>query len=790
MIPASLVLLCGISAGFTPADSAAGTIDLTHATVVTPPGLSGPEGKAIDLLLDEVERRTQIRWRHVDKWPTDADALIVVGQAKVLGLLRLALASGDDAGTRPEGFRIQVGRVDRTPIIQVAGNDARGVLFGVGRLLRAMVMDKNKVGLPANFQVTTAPHYRLRGHQLGYRPKTNSYDGWDLPQWERYIRDLTVFGTNTVELIPPRSDDASDSPHFPRAPLDMMVGMSRLCDEYGLDVWVWYPALDKDYSDAKTVRAALEEWGSVFARLPRIDAVFVPGGDPGHTRPRDLMALLEQATAVLHRHHPAATMWVSPQGFSPAWLDEFFAILRQEPGWLGGVVYGPGTRLSLQELRSAVPARYPIRHYPDITHSRTCQYPVPDWDTAFAMTEAREAINPRPRGEAQIFHVTQPYTTGFITYSEGCNDDVNKVIWSALGWDPDASIVETLRDYGRYFIGPDYADDFAQGLLALERNWQGPVLANPGIHTALLQFQSMEKAARPGQLLNWRFQQALYRAYYDEYVRVRLVYETQLEDAAMAQLRQAGRVGAIAAMQKAQALLDQAVTHPVAEDLRARVFELGEALFQSIRMQLSVERYKAASIGRGANLDTIDRPLNDRAWLLARFAAIRKIDSEAIRLKQVDDIVNWTNPGPGGFYDDAGNPTRQPHLVRGIGADRDPAFFHTAATVFEDKLALRKSWWDQAMAHYDAPLTFRYDGLDPAARYVIRVVYGGGPIHLVANEGVEIHPYINRPYELVEFPIPPSATASRRLELRWYAHPGRGGNGRGCQVAEVWLLRR
>jgi len=29
--------------------------------------------------------------------------------------------------------------------------------------------------------------------------------------------------------------------------------MSRLADEYGLDVWIWYPAMDPDYGDPKTV---------------------------------------------------------------------------------------------------------------------------------------------------------------------------------------------------------------------------------------------------------------------------------------------------------------------------------------------------------------------------------------------------------------------------------------------------------------------------------------------------------------------------------------------------------
>src|SRR5205807_5980452 len=166
----------------------------------------------------------------------------------------------------------------------------------------------------------------------------------------------------------------------------------------------------------------------------------------------------------------------------------------------------------------------------------------------FALTEAREVINPRPLGQARIFRLLQKHTNGFITYSEGCNDDVNKVVWSALGWDPEADVAEVLRSYSRYFLGHHYTDSFAQGLLALEKNWEGPALTNTNIYATLQQFQALEKAASPRDRLNWRFQQALYRAYYDAYVRSRLLYETQLEDEAMGKLRQAHASGALTAV--------------------------------------------------------------------------------------------------------------------------------------------------------------------------------------------------------------------------------------------------
>ncbi len=109
----------------------------------------------------------------------------------------------------------------------VAGVDERGILFGAGCLLRALVMEKGSIALPAGFGLHTSPHCQLRGHQLGYRDKTNSYDAWDLRQWDQYIREMAVFGTNAIELMPPRSDDRLDSVHFPLPPMETMIGMSQ-----------------------------------------------------------------------------------------------------------------------------------------------------------------------------------------------------------------------------------------------------------------------------------------------------------------------------------------------------------------------------------------------------------------------------------------------------------------------------------------------------------------------------------------------------------------------------------
>jgi hypothetical protein len=806
---------------------AIGVLDLSKAVVVAPRALSPRERKAAQVLVEEVEKRTQLRWAVVEDWTAkqpERTAAVVVGSR---GILRdshsISLRSVIDATvppTAPEGYRLRTSDGSHGPLVLVEGADERGVLFGVGGLLRTLRMSKGRVLLPGALDVETAPKYKLRGHQLGYRPKTNAYDAWSVSMWDQYFRDLAVFGTNAVELIPPRSDDEPDSPHFPLPPMDMMFQMSRRADEYGLDVWIWYPAMDRSYSDPKTVENALHEWGEVFTALPRIDAVFVPGGDPGDTEPKLLMALLEKQTASLQRHHPQARMWMSPQSFDEAWLNEFFEIIPREPAWLSGVVYGPQMRIGVSALRENLPERYPIRLYPDITHSVECQFPVSDWDVAYALTEGREVINPRPLGYANIFRLQAPYSIGFLSYSEGCNDDVNKFVWSSLGWDPEKPVIEILREYSGYFISERLRDDFAQGILSLEENWKGPLIANENVTTTLDQFRSMEDSASPGELLNWRFQMGLYRAYFDAYVQARLIHETGAQERAFQKLDKIYSLGAtlnpldideppsgptsngdpLELLGEAESALNEPLTDPVAPSWRTRILELGEALFQSIHMQLAVERYQAEAVSRAANLDTLDAPLNDAAWLKDQFRRIHALDSYAEKRRAISEIIERTNPGPGGFYDNLGELSRQRHLVPGVGPLKDPEFRASALVGHGypewSGAAVPLAWKRWAESLYDAPLEMRYSDLDPNARYKIRVVYSGDEsrvkIRLDCNANGQVHPPIPKPWppRPLEFDVPVEATGTGGLTLIWHQERGRGGNGRGCQVAEVWLMKK
>jgi hypothetical protein len=796
------ILLC-LSSSILAAQSPK-SVDLTHAIVIAPENADGPQTAALHLLVDEVAKRTGVEWKvetyAAETAPPVRSLSIVIGREDQLRTPPLAQSAKPwpAALQKPEAFRIDT--LLSGTLLRISGHDDRGMLFGIGYLLRHIEFTHNRATLTAPLNIVTAPRYTVRGHQLGYRFKNNTYDAWTPERFEQYIRDLAVFGSNTIELLPPKTDDAPSSPLFPLPAMETMIRVSAILKKYGLRCSVFYPAMAQNYAAPTTVASELHDWGEVFRQLPQLDEVFVPGGDPGHTDPAVLFPFLAKVAVVLHQSHPQAGIWVSAQGFNADQMQRFYALVAAHPAWLAGIVVGPQSRDDLIAQRAHIPAGIPIRFYPDIAHTMHSQFPVPAWNVAYALTEGREVIDPRPMQETAIFRHYAPAMSGFVTYSEGVNDDINKFIWSELGWSPDADPVETVQEYASYFLGSDGLPSgaFAQGILALEQNWTGPLAANESVDATLRQFQQMQTGASPAQAANWRFEEALYRAFTDAYERRGLIAATAREQHALTALAAAPQSGSLQAMQNAtQALTPDPAEASVLQPLRNTIETLAGQLFNNIGMQLSVKKYGASAVGRGASLDTVDVSLNDRAWLENQFTRIRALAAEPQRLSAIATIVNWTNPGPGSFYDDLGNPSAEPHLVRHENYSSDPAFLHTPLDSFADHTpdqGWRLSQITHALALYDQPLELRYTGLAASAHYKLRIDYAGEdstqPLTLTAN-GIVIHGPRKRATnpEIVEFEIPAVATHTGTLDLQWTQPKGLGGGGRGLQVAEVWLIR-
>jgi hypothetical protein len=786
----SFVLLVIFAAIGSRASSAEDGLDLTHATIVGRDANVAPlvERTAATVLTEEVQKRTGAQWRVGVSWPTEGWVIAIVSGKEAA--FQGAPVPKEARTAKPEGYGIatDMSRPNR-PTLWIVGADPRGALFGVGRLLRNLDCRPGSVRLPAPLNLVSAPELPIRGHQLGYRATANSYDAWSPAQFDQYIRELALFGTNSIEGIP-FQDTRPTVNSYPRS--KMNVDLSHICARYGQDYWLWVPA-DFDLKDAAHRARALKEHEALFRECPTLTGVFVAGGDPGDNPPELVIPYLADLARILTPSHPDARVWLSMQGYSPAEQDAVYRwIQREHPRWLGGLVAGPSSP-PLADLRARLPRDYPIRDYPDITHTVRCQYPVPWWDPAWAFTLGRECCNPRPLFYARVIHDTAPYTDGFISYSDGVHDDLNKVLWSALAWDRSTDLNTLLTEYCRLFFGPDVADTTAAGLFALERDWEGPLLTNGGVDATFALWHGLEQAA-PNLKSNWRWQLYLLRAYYDLYTRQRLRYETALEDEANARMLAARTVGAEQAIAQATEILKRAETAPVRPDLAARITQLCDDLYASIGLQTSVPKYHASGSERGAVLDFLNYPLNNRWWLEDELAKARAMHTEEAKTARLEELAKWEHPGPGSFYDDIGNIAKSPHEVRNeklAGPLSDVDNMPLPGLMFwidKDPLArARQSWFSDE----GWPVALKYTGLDPEADYVVRTT-GCGDCFLRVN-GVRLEPTLDgrKIGEFKEFPAPRGLYRDGNITITFDPTFEPNLNWRvQSRLTEIWLIKK
>lgn len=759
-------------------------ISMKSANIIASNTIPSPvKETTVRMLTEEIQKRTSIALKPVSGQlkSNEFTIALVLSSDKDLGGKTIPVSADKNSEEfKAEGYRVVSELTDKGGILWVIGADARGVLFGAGWVLRKAGLSPKSIQLEQKTNIAASPAYPIRGHQLGYRHTANSYDAWTVAQFEQYIRELAIFGSNAVEGIPFHEDE-NPSPHFKIPAREMNVKLSEICQAYDQDYWVWAPVTFELHDKAKR-DAELKLHEDLYKRCPRLDHIFVPGGDPGDNHPREVLPFLKDLHERLVKYHPNGKIWLSLQGFSVEQIDYFYQYLKEnKPTWLQGVVSGPSSP-PMAETRYRLPKNYQHREYPDLTHNVRCEFPVRQWDQAYALTIGREACNPRPYEFAAIHKTYAAFTDGFVSYSDGCHDDINKVIWSMRAWDTQTDVREILVDYSNFFFGKNLADNIADGIAALENNWKGPLAQNGGVEATFAFWKGMEAAATPQLTENWRWQILLLRAYYDTYTRRRLIYEQDLEKQANIVLAKAPQIGADKAMASALGVLEKAEKAPIAYDLRKRIEQLCQTLYNSIGLQTSVPKHQAKGYERGCLLDFVDYPLNNRWWLEDEFKKLKPMvaDSNAKVLARLKVISTWENPGAGSFYDDVSSTSKGPRV----------------RTIVDDATDI--AWWDNGFSRARlSTQTFQnnpelvYDNLESDARYIIRVAGMGEA--LLRVDGKRLSPILyNRENETFkEWIVPLNASQDGKIivtfdepeesHLNWRKH---------SKVSDVWLLKQ
>lgn len=488
--------------------------------------------------------------------------------------------------------------------ITVTAHRLRSLIYGYSVFLRKCRTVDGELVLTKDIGGDYSPYMPIRGHQLSYTDMNNTYETWDRKQYERYIRDLMMFGTNTVEAC--LGDDEKHTDLMKYSFEEITKIKSQICEKLDINFSI-FCAYAKRLSD--------EESSDYFCGccngIPKFNFYFPPGGDPGDLQAEEFFVRCKKIKKDLQKEFPNIELWPSAQAPHQYtdWGERFIKEMAKKPEEIDGLIYGPNHPFTLDEMRRSIDTKYRIRYYPDICHNLRCEIPVhfdrDDWHYAYASTLSREAINPRPSEYRLLHRLTKQYVCGSVSYSEGVNDDVNKFVFGALDFDPDADLREILRDYARAFFPGEDCEKIVDVIFGMEQSWNGDPAENSSVENVYGMLIEMKSDKL---MKNWRYVLFLFRASCDKIIRDRRIFELNLIDDAKVQIRKGN-------IELAKEILSTDFDEEY-KNLRTELFSLAEKLFNLIGMQLDVEHFGGMNVERGCVLDTIDMPVTDRKYLL------------------------------------------------------------------------------------------------------------------------------------------------------------------------------
>ncbi len=795
--------------------------------------------------------------------PENWDALVLVGHpdrhlvaAALMASYGVRRPTDDRPG--PEGYVVRRVGPTRPPTVIIAAQ-GRGCVYGVGAFLRAVDLTRpGQVGIPY-LHLENAPAFPVRGSDLKFWQEQRATElgmgDWSLAQWEAQVADLAAWGFNLVRrrLFDSAFDTwlneqewmVQDGPG--KMGWELEKQLNQTIHDYGLEVGVSYPpntiaqAVTRDdwhpgsfwpRLACPTLPAArdriLYERLLIFKELKYVDHLFVPPYKVGgcaceNCRPwaRTYLELVGDLAKYLHRYHPQAQVWISNQGFSASeneWLWE--TLKRDQPEWMrvlewGANTYGsldsePGSARrktgqrfypvvgavarTLQETVRRLPIDWKLVLRPDVTHTFQPQYGLEHIDPALFRLHTLESPFARPLGYHEVFRSSAGASAGVTLYSEGIYDDLNKALWAGWMWSPNLTPWDATLTYTRYWFGENAAQLIAEAVLLSEANWETPLKGNEQIEQVTLLLDQAKMRVPPHlQEDNWRWTMWRLRGLLDLLAQRKWVLAEEA--------RQAVHVLLADALQDPHALAERVRTALDMLDLRQQEAHL-EWLKGEIRDLDNLLHYQIGV--RLPAVSNLDAELSNLAWerhLLRAALKAFKLKSNFPALRQaVAFILDYENPGPGGFYDDCGHIGRDPHFVSG----------HRLPWTFGLDPENRPSANTLAVGFGDGDdIVFVYRGLDPEVDYTVQLTLvcpdpGENPEILSPGfdtmglgtapcagqrlyaSGFLVHDDLTLPHRTAKrfsFDLPRQAFGDGRMELRFV----RARDSHIAAVSEIWI---
>ena len=456
---------------------------------------------------------------------------------------------GDDA-------RVKV----RNGEARISAGRFRGLLFGTGRLLRAIGYGAESFSLAdGDYDFRPKKSFRMAYYARHF---LNWYMSAPIEELIEYTDDLALGGINgfEYEFAMPEVDAAWESPEetarFERLSRELhahvmaldcsfceLGGANQLPDD-SPEEFRGVPNTDPrrgnlGFNACPAKPGALE---AIFANrrraLSRLEGVrtdylvhwpFDEGGCECATcRPwggKGYLKLIEQLNAMNKKAHPEAKAIVSTWVFHD---DDFEGLYRylETHDWVDYVMCDAHEDFPKYPLEHKLPGRAKIVTFPEI--SMWGRFP---WGGYGAIM--------MPARFERLFRQAERAVEGFVYYSEGIFEDVNKVVVADLYVDPSLSFRDILCRYCAYeFPGAD-AGEFIRLAETLEANQELEKLDAEKARLARQLANSLDGQILPSMRKSWRWRLIYLRAmidaeiaesgttapqsakpYYDEIVRI------------------------------------------------------------------------------------------------------------------------------------------------------------------------------------------------------------------------------------------------------------------------------
>jgi len=411
------------------------------------------------------------------------------------GTADLILRLGLDATIGAEGFRIAQAAGN---VIELTGNDPRGLLYGVGKFARGCRFGDGAIE-PSSWRGVSVPARPVRGIYFATH-FGNYYEAAPVEEIERYVEDLALWGCNTLSvwfdmhqyagITDPKAQqmitrlrrilDAANrvgiraalttlanegyanSPEALRA--DWTAGHDGYTSppggHYHREICPSKPGgLDYILDTRREVLAAFQDLDIAYVWIWPYDqggctcAQCAPWGANGFLRTAEPVARLIRDQ--LPNTKIVLSTWYFDHFTTGEWEGLARAFSDGAPEWVDLLLAGDFGGFP-QHLRDhGVPGDLPVVSFPEISMEGNSPW-------------GGYGMNPRPANWEAYERRNGSLLSGSFPYSEGIYEDINKVLLLQLNWAPERPANDIVEEYASYEFSPDVAHNIVSVVGTME----------------------------------------------------------------------------------------------------------------------------------------------------------------------------------------------------------------------------------------------------------------------------------------------------------------------------------